>query len=74
MFVLRSTYPVIRLAPVARQIAGLVLFLVLVASIMVLALSMPEVTAEIGDNEQYTRMVPAPAYPNVSPTAQSAWG
>lgn len=74
MFVLRSTYPGISLGPVARQIAGLVLLLFFVVSITALALSMPEVTAEIGDNKQYTRMVPAPAYPNVSPTAQSAWG
>lgn len=74
MFVLRSTYPVVRLGPVARQIAGVALLLVLVASITVLALSMPEVTAEIGDSRQYARLVPDPAYPNVSPSAQSTWG
>ncbi len=74
MFVLRSTNPVIRIGPVARQLAGLVLLLVLLASITVLALSMPKVTAEIDDNTHYTRMVPAPEYPNVSPTARSAWG
>lgn len=74
MFVLRSAYPVVRLAPVARQIAGLMLLLFFVVSVTVLALSMPEVTAEIGGDKQYTRMVPAPPYPNVSPTAQSGWG
>lgn len=74
MFVLRSTNPVITLGSGARQFAGLVLLLVLVASIAVLALSMPEVTAEIDDNNHYTRMVPAPEYPNVSPTDHSAWG
>ncbi len=74
MFHLRSTNSDIRLGPVASALAGLVLLLVLVTSITALAPSMPQVTAEVGDNRHYMRVVPVPEYPNVSPTAQSAWG
>lgn len=74
MFDLRSTYSGIRFVAVARHLAGLVLFLVLVASITALAPSIPEVAAEIGNTSPYTRVVPVPEYPNVSPTARSAWG